>query len=191
MSVWVIVFIFLAGSVFALKMLYVCSIAMALPITKGALFVSTSSLRIKAFLDEVPMQANDFFVDIGCGDGRVLRAASKRYQVKAFGYEINPLAYVKARVLSLGMKGVKIRWRDFRTVDLSEVNVVFCYLFPDVMKIVARKLKAELPDGARVISCNFPIPGWHAQKVLRPASSRHGDPIYIYQLPEAFSLLPA
>ncbi len=183
MAVWVLIFLTVAGSVFILKMLYVCSVAMALPVTKGALFVSTSRLRIRAFLDAVPMRAHDIFVDIGCGDGRVLRAARRRYQVRAFGYEINPLAYLKARVLCFRMRDVKIRWKDFRKVDFQEADVVFCYLFPDVMKSVGQKLMAELPDGARVISCNFPIPGWPAQKVLRPASSRHNDPIYIYRLP--------
>ncbi|MBW2061475.1 MAG: hypothetical protein JRI95_07930 [Deltaproteobacteria bacterium] len=56
MSVWVLVFIVLVGGLFALKILYLGSIAAVLPVTKGALFVSTSGLRIKAFLDAVPMQ---------------------------------------------------------------------------------------------------------------------------------------
>ncbi|MBW1709629.1 MAG: class I SAM-dependent methyltransferase [Deltaproteobacteria bacterium] len=185
MSTWVLIFIALAGGVFVVKMLYVFSVAMSIPVTKGALFVSTSSLRIKTFLDAVPMKADDSFIDIGCGDGRVVRAAHRRYQVRSLGLEINPLAYLKARVLSFGIKGVRIRWKDFRKVDISEANVIFCYLFPDVMKNVAEKLETELVSGARVVSCNFPLPGWRPKKVLRPASSRHGDPIYIYQFPEA------
>lgn len=34
--------------------------------------------KIRVFLDAVPMDREDLLVDLGCGDGRVLRAARKR-----------------------------------------------------------------------------------------------------------------
>jgi hypothetical protein len=181
MSTWAVIFLVLAGVLILLKLLYVVATGWALHITKGALFVTTSSIRIRTFLDAVSMNPGERFVDLGCGDGRVLRAACRRYGVEAVGFEVNLLAYLAAKVFSLGVKDIRIRWGSFWPRDLSDANVVFCYLFPDVMGKLANKLEKELSSNARVVSCNFPLPGWHPHKVLRPESLRHGDPIFVYR----------
>lgn len=71
-------------------------------------------------------------------------------------------------------------------MNLGKADVVFCYLFPDVMTNLAEKLAAELRPGTRVISCNFPFPGWNHTAVVRPDSFLHGDPIYLYRFPGPF-----
>jgi hypothetical protein len=115
----------------------------------------------------------------------VLRAAGRRYGVKARGYEINPWPYVLARASTLFRPGIEVRRKSFWTEDLGRADVVTCYLFPDVMARLADKLAAELADGARVVSFNFPLPGWRPEAVIRPGPARHGDPIYVYQWPQA------
>jgi SAM-dependent methyltransferase len=185
MPTWAVVILVLTGALFSLKLLYALAAGWALPVTHGALFVATSSVRIRAFLHAVPMHQSEIFVDLGCGDGRVLRAAQRCYGVRAVGFEINLLAYVMARVLSIGAEGLRIRRENFWSKDTCEADIVFCYLFPDVMERLAEKLERELRPGARVVSCNFPLPGWYPAKVLRPESSRHGDPIFIYRFPDA------
>ena len=180
MQSWILVFILLVGSLFAIKIAYVLSVTMALPFTRGALYVSTSRRRIEAFLDAVPMKPYQVVIDLGCGDGRVLRKVYKRYGVKAIGYEMNLLAYVKARLLSLGFKSVTIRLRNFWKADLSKADIIFCYLYPDVMRELSKKLRKELRPGTVVVSCNFPLPAWRSARVLRPGNNLHNDPIYIY-----------
>jgi SAM-dependent methyltransferase len=182
MAAWILIFIILAGGLFALKVIYVLSIALVLPITQGALYVSTSRAKIAAFVDAVPMKADQMLVDIGCGDGRVLREAQKRYGVRTVGYEVNPLAYLKARLFSIGSNRITIRRQNFWEADLSEADVVYCYLYPDVMKKLATKLVDGLKPGAIVVSSNFSLPGWAPGKILRLESSLHNDPIYIYHL---------
>jgi len=54
----------------------------------------------------------------------------------------------------------------------------------DVMERLAGKLERELKPGARVVSCNFGLPGWNPERILRPDSLRHSDPIYIYRYPQ-------
>lgn len=180
MSLWVCFFIMLAGALFGLKMVFVLCTALALPETGGALYVSTSRVRISAFMEAVPMKPGELLVDIGCGDGRVLRQAGKLAGVRALGYELNPLVYLKARCLCLGRKNIEIKRRDFWGEDLSGADVIFCYLFPDVMGKLSAKLKAELRPGTRIVSCNFPMPGFAPRHILRPGGSLHNDPIYIY-----------
>ena len=182
MATWIWIFIILAGSLFGLKIVYVLSIALVLPITQGALYVSTSRTKIAAIINAVPMKAEQTLVDLGCGDGRVLREAQKRYGVRTIGYEINPLAYLKARLFSFGPNKIKIRRENFWEADLSGADVIFCYLYPDVMKKLAAKLAAGLKPGTVVVSSNFSLPGFVPSKVLRLESSWHNDPMYVYQI---------
>ena len=185
MAEWLLGVLVVIGVLIVVKMIHAFSILSVFPITQGAMFTSTARVKIRTFLDDVPMHPGDLLVDIGCGDGRVLREARKRYGVRGLGFEVNPLAYVLARVKSLGAGGVEIRWGNFWKADLRDAAVVFCYLFPDVMRRLSEKLKAELRPGATVVSCNFPLPGWSPSRVLRAASSLHNDPIYIYRIPES------
>ena len=182
MAAWIWIFIILAGGLFGLKIVYVLSIALVLPITQGALYVSTSRTKIAAFINAVPMKAGQTLVDLGCGDGRVLREARKRYGIQTIGYEINPLAYLKARLFSFGLNKIKIRRENFWEADLTGADVVFCYLYPDVMKKLAAKFKSGLKPGAIVVSSNFPLPEHIPDKILRPQSRLDNDPMYVYHL---------
>ncbi|MBW1780041.1 MAG: class I SAM-dependent methyltransferase [Deltaproteobacteria bacterium] len=187
MPLWVVICMVVIGGLFALKLAYVLSMGGTLPITRGALFVATAVPRIQAFLDALPMDPDDRLVDLGCGDGRVLRAAAKKYHVQAVGFEVNPVAYLVAKTLSAASEGVRIRYGNFWAVDLSEADVVFCYLFPDLMERLSIKLVRELRPGARVVSCNFPLSGWKPTTIVRPLPRRHGDPIYLYRFPDSWS----
>lgn len=178
------IFILLAGGLFAIKLAYVLCTALVLPVTQGALYVSTSQVRISSFIEAVPMDPGQVLVDLGCGDGRVLRRVHKVHGARAIGYEINPLAYLRARIQSLGLMDVEVRWRNFWNADLSDADVVFCYLFPDVMKALSAKLRSDLKPGAVVVSCNFNLPGFSPERILRPGNTLHNDPIYIYRVRE-------
>ena len=162
-------------------MAYVLCTALALPTTQGALYVSTTRTRIAAIIDAVPIKSGQMLMDLGCGDGRILRQVCKKYKVRAIGFEINLMAYIKAQILSLGLKQVEIRRQNFWSQNLTGADVVFCYLYPDVMPRLSAKLKAELRPGTWVVSCNFALPGFTPLMVLRPAGSLHGDPIFIYR----------
>lgn len=186
---WAFVLLIPMGIVFFLAVSYVIATGGTLPITQGALFVPTPGVRVRAFLEAVSIGPGETVVDLGCGDGRVLRAVRKRYGAEVLGYEVNPFAYLMGRLLAFGRPGVNIRFGNFWKADLSGAQVVFCYLFPDVMSKMSAKLKAELAPGARVVSCNFPLPGWRPERVLHPDSASHGDPIYVYLFPDAVSAM--
>jgi SAM-dependent methyltransferase len=185
MPLWLIVTFLVIGGLIVVKMLHALAVISVFSVTQGAMFTSTARVKIRTVLDAVPMEPSDLFVDLGCGDGRALRETQRRYGVRCLGFEINPLAYVLARVLCLGSGNIRILWRNFWKADLRDADVVFCYLFPDVMKRLAGKLESELRPGARVVSCNFPLPGWKPLQVLHAASTLHNDPIYIYRIPES------
>ncbi|HOD34438.1 MAG TPA: class I SAM-dependent methyltransferase [Syntrophales bacterium] len=185
MPLWLVVIFLIVGGLIAVKMLHAIAVVSVFPVTQGAMFTSTARVKIRTVLDAVPMKPPEFFVDLGCGDGRALRETQRRYGVRCLGFEINPLAYALARIRCLGSANIRVLWRNFWKEDLRDADVVFCYLFPDVMRRLAGKLESELRPGARVVSCNFPLPRWHPLEVLHAASTLHNDPIYVYRIPES------
>jgi len=149
--------------------------------TGGAVFTTTHHSKIKKILENIPMHSGQIVYDLGCGDGRFLIEAAKQYKVKAIGFEINPWAFVLGRIrVLLQRANVSIRFQNFWKADLSDADIVFFYLFPDVIEKLKEKLSAELKGEAKVISCNFEVPGWKAEKILRASHSIHTDPIFIY-----------
>jgi hypothetical protein len=82
----------------------------------------------------------------------------------------------------LGPNNIKIRRENFWEADLSGADVVFCYLYPDVMKKLAAKFTVDLKPGTVVVSSNFSLPGFVPSKIIRLESSWQNDPMYVYHL---------
>ena len=149
--------------------------------TGGAVFATTHSSKIGTILEAVPMNSGQVLYDLGCGDGRFLIAAEKRYGVKAIGFEINPWAFLLSRLRVMVQRAhVAIHFRDFWKADLRDADIIFCYLFPDIMERLREKLSRELKTGVKVISCNFEIPGWKPEMIMRASHHRDTDPVFVY-----------
>lgn len=178
--VWILFSILAALAV--LKALYVITIILAIPKTGGALFCTTHRTKISFILDKIEMKEDAIVVDLGCGDGRFLTEACKRYRVRGIGYEINLFAYCIARLRQFFFAGkIKIRRENFWNVSLKDADIVFCYLFPDVLTLLAEKARNEMKKDAVLISCNFPLAGWSHERMLSTSGQAHNDPIYVYR----------
>ena len=98
--------------------------------------------------------------DLGSGDGRLLIMAVRDFGARAVGIEINPLRWLLGQVLitCYRVRGrVEIRLGSFFDLDLSEADIVTCYLAPEAIRKLTAKLNRELRPGARVISYRFPF----------------------------------
>jgi SAM-dependent methyltransferase len=104
----------------------------------------------------------DLVYDLGCGDGRVIVTAARRYGARAVGIEIDPLRYLwcQGLITLLGLRNrVRIIFGDFFSQDLTEADVVTCYLLQGTNNRLEKKFKEELRPGTRVVSHYFLFPG--------------------------------
>lgn len=90
---------------------------------------------IPLIFELVPLSKDDIFVDIGCGDGRILKEASKS-GCFSIGIEINPELATRASQIP----NVKIINKDALEYDYSIATVVYMYLYPDLMEKIIPKL---------------------------------------------------
>jgi len=127
----------------------------------GGPWVPTSMQMVNRMMEMAEVGPEDVVYDLGCGDGRIILAAAMRYHARAVGIEIDPLRYLWCQFLItiLGQrKRIRIIFGNLFNKNLSEADVVMCYLMPDALQKLEKKLKQELRSGTRVVSNRFTFP---------------------------------
>lgn len=134
--------------------------------------------------------ASDVVYDLGCGDGRIVVTAAKKFGAKGIGFDIDPkrieesVANVKKNQVE---ELVKIEKKDIFTLDLSEANVVTLYLLPRLnVKLIPQleKLKA----GSRIVSHDFDMEGVKPEQVVKleaedDRGNKREHKIYLWTVP--------
>ena len=129
--------------------------------TVGGPWVPSSMQMVRRMLEMAKVGPKDVVYDLGCGDGRMVLAAALRYHARAVGIEIDPLRYLWCQLLITILfqrRRIRIIFGNLFTKDLSEADVVLCYLMPDALRKLENKLKTELRPGTRVVSNRFTFP---------------------------------
>lgn len=166
------------------------SLIIGLFMAKGVPFVSSPAYDLQNICRAVELKPGEVIYDLGCGKANLLTVASKEFKAKGIGYEISLWPYVWGRLrIWLSGADVKLCLRDFFKADLRNADVVFCYLFPEIMAKLEPKFKAELRPGARVVSYSFKLPTVIPEKIVdgkQPGgfvdkNLRTTGKIYVYQ----------
>jgi predicted O-methyltransferase YrrM len=130
-------------------------------------FVTTAQNVVDEMLSMAKIKEDDLVYDLGCGDGRIIVTAAKRYGCKAVGYEIDPQVVKKARenVKKNNVEHlVKIEHEDIFTLDLSDADVIMLYLHPVLNDKLLPELE-KLKPGSRIVSHDFNITGVIPERV--------------------------
>ncbi|MDR0397951.1 MAG: class I SAM-dependent methyltransferase [Candidatus Nomurabacteria bacterium] len=134
----------------------------------GAPYVPSRKRDIEqAFTDILRLTSKDTIVDMGCGDGVVLKLAVA-HGAKAVGYEVNPLLVVISKI-RLGKKAI-IKWQNgLKAKWPAGTTVVYVFGVERIMAAVAEKARqhAEVYGKAiKVVSYGFEIPGKKPERTV-------------------------
>ena len=130
---------------------------------KDVVWVPTSPALVEKMLDLAKVTRNDFVIDLGSGDGRMVIAAAKR-GARALGVEYNSKMVELSRQLAKEA-GVADRATfvegDMYEADISKATVLALFLLPENLRRLEPKFRALRP-GTRIVVNTFGIPDWTA-----------------------------
>jgi predicted RNA methylase len=151
-------------------------------------FVPSPTSVIEYMLKLADLKAGEIMFDLGCGDGRTVIIAAKTFGARSVGIELREDLAKKAMeiIQENGLEDrVTIVNGDMFNVNLTEADVVYLYLTTSANEKIRPKLDSDLKKGARVVSHDYEIIGWHAEKVENfcenPQLGYPSHTIYLYR----------
>ena len=132
-------------------------------------YVPTPPAVVDEMLKLAAVTSSDVVYDLGCGDGRIVIAAAKKYGARGVGVDIDPerVKEANANAVQAGVtERVKFLEQDLFKTDLKDASVVTLYLLPAVNLKLRPKLWSELKPGTRVVSHQFDMGDWKPDKTV-------------------------
>jgi hypothetical protein len=147
-------------------------------------WVPTPAPVVDRMLELAAVTGHDILYDIGCGDGRIVITAARRYGARGVGIDIDK-AKIEESERNAAAAGVadKVRFlgMDATKADITEATVVSLYLLPESNALMRPILEAQLRPKSRVVCHNYAMPGWEAKQVrVETVKDEEGVTHYVY-----------
>ncbi len=151
------------------------------------IYVPTPNEVVEKMFELADIRPGEVVYDLGCGDGRIPVMAAKKFGVRAWGFDINPVRVQeslenvkKNRVENL----VTIKQQDIFELDLSKADVITLYLLPRLnVKLIPQLDK--LKPGCRIVSHDFNMEGVRPKREIgfRPSDGSREHRVYLWVTP--------
>jgi hypothetical protein len=126
-------------------------------------YVQTPQNVVDKMLEIAKVRSDDYVIDLGSGDGRMVITAARTYGARGFGVDLDP-RLVKLSNANAAKAGVAKRAvfyaRDLFDTDVSRATVLTIYLLPDVNLAIRARLLATLKPGTRIVSHDYDMGEW-------------------------------
>jgi len=146
------------------------------------IYVPTPQEVVDKMLELAEVKKDDLVYDLGCGDGRIVVTAAKKYGCRGVGYDINPKR-IEESLENVEKNNVgnlvRIEQEDIFTLDLSEANVITLYLLPSLNVKLIPQLE-KLKPGSRIVSHDFDMRGVKPDKVVEIKSDNEYSEHTVY-----------
>ncbi|HXV09598.1 MAG TPA: class I SAM-dependent methyltransferase [Burkholderiales bacterium] len=154
-------------------------------------YVPTPQEVVDEMLSMAKVGPDDYIIDLGSGDGRIVITAAKKHGARGFGVDLDRYLLKKANE-NARLAGVADRARFFEQnlfeTDLTPATVITSYLLPE-MNLKLRPKILGLKPGTRVVTHDYDMDEWFpdAQKVMDVPGKTVGDEgksyIFFYIVP--------
>lgn len=168
------------------------ALALAQEAPQTAPFITTPPEVVARMLELAGTGPQDFVIDLGSGDGRIVIEAARAHGARGLGVDLDAALVARARE-NAARAGVADRVRfdvqDALRTDVSQASVVTIYLLPFLLERLAPRLIAEMKPGGRIVTHAFPLGSWPADRVAtvrltRPHEGQGGSSrLFLYVVP--------
>lgn len=129
-------------------------------------FVGSDPENVERMVKLAAPSSGETVIDLGSGDGRIVFAALKdRPGVRGIGVDINAGLVAKANAAA-GAQNLADRaqflHQNVFDADLGKVDVIFMWLFPELMRLLRPKILAQARPGTRIVAATWGIGNWPA-----------------------------
>lgn len=140
----------------------------------GAPYVPSRRRDVRRMFDTLyPVGKNDTVLDLGSGDGLILREVSRR-GARAVGYEISPIFWALSKALSSGDKKVVTKLVNIWLEPFpDDVTLVYAFTVTRDGKKLLKKIRSERERIGRpfsVVCYGSPLPGVEPKEVFEAYS---------------------
>ncbi len=148
-------------------------------------YVPTPQSFVDKMMELAKVGEKDVVFDLGCGDGRLVVTAVKKYKAKhAVGVDIDPERIKEskenAKKAEVEAK-VEFRIQDVMKIpDLEKATVVTLYLADDLNEQLRPILQERLPDGARIVSHRFLMGDWKPEESKELTDDGYTNKIHLW-----------
>jgi SAM-dependent methyltransferase len=126
-------------------------------------FQTTPQPVVEEMLEMAKVTKDDTVYDLGCGDGRFVITAAKKYGARGVGIDIDPQRVQESQKNAIEA-GVTDRVRfiedDLFTTHINEATVITLYLLQELNLKLRPKLLRELKPGSRILSYVYSMGDW-------------------------------
>jgi len=155
----------------------------------GARYMPTPQDVVDTMLAMAQVTWHDTVYDPGCGDGRFVITAAKRYGTHGVGIDIDPWCIEESRenARRAGVERlVTFIHEDAKHVDLSPATVVTLYMPTRWNVQFLPKLRRELAPGSRIVAYVYDFGAWPAAET-QLVTDQYGreSPIYLWRFAAA------
>lgn len=143
-------------------------------------FVPTAARDLQLIVERVPLSKQDVIYDLGSGNGKVAFTLEKLTGAQTVGFEAMLWTHWYALLKKLFTRSQArfVRGNFFR-YNWGEATVIYCYLYPPLMRRVGEKVKQDCKQGTRVIVRDFPIPNLPQVDYFKTYGNHE---VFIYQI---------
>jgi hypothetical protein len=132
-------------------------------------YVQTPTNVVEAMLAIAEVGPQDYVVDLGSGDGRIVIAAARQYRARGLGIDLDQWLIVESRA-NAAREGVadKVQFlhQDIFLADFRDATVVTMYLLPEVNLELRPRLLFGLRPGTRLVSHDWDMGDWEPDRRL-------------------------
>ncbi len=132
-------------------------------------FIASDPVSVGQMIVLADLRDGDTVVDLGSGDGRIVIAAARAHAgIRGWGVDLDEKLVLESNAAAQA-QGLAERIRfvrgDVFDADLSQADVIFIWLWPEIMRMLRPKILAEARPGTRVITGIWSLGNWRPDRV--------------------------